>query len=149
MILLNFFAIILLYVAHIILVYSIRGLKKNIGAGIDFALTSAILGGIWFGPRWGFIIGVIFEISSYVVQMEFYPSLILLIPATGSVAIWASIATGLGLGIMPTVIIGVVAYAILTDIGMFLFFGERDYVMMVCYFLGVLMINWVFFDLFF
>jgi hypothetical protein len=145
----NLIAIILLYLAHIILVYSIRGLKRNIGAGVDFAITSALLSGMWFGPKWGFIIAVIFEITSYIVQMEFFPSLILLIPATGCVAIWASIATSIGIGLMPTVFIGVIAYAIITDIGMYLFFGERDFVMMACYLLGVLTINWIFFDLFF
>lgn len=149
MIFFNIISIFILLAAHVVLVYSIRGLKHNVGAGIDFAITAAILSGMWFGPKWGFIIGVTFEIVSYVVQMQFFPSLLLLIPATGCVAIWASIATGMGMGIMPMVFIGVIGYAIITDIGMYFLFGERDFVMMACYLIGVVMINWVFFDLFF
>lgn len=145
----QFIAILLLYAAHIILIYAIRGLKRNIAAGVDFSLTAAILAGIWFGPKWGFIIGVIFEITNYFVQMEFYPSLLLLIPCTGLIGVYASFAFGLGIGIMPLALFGVLGYAIITDIGMFTLFGERDYVMMVCYFIGVMMTNWIFFDLFF
>ena len=149
MILLNIGAIIILFAVHVVLIYNIRGLKQNIAAGIDFAITAAILSGIWFGPKWGFFIGVIFEIASNVVQMQFFPSLLLLIPATGCVAIWASIATSMGIGLMTIVFTSVIGYAILTDIGMFFLFGERDFVMMICYFIGIIATNWIFFDLFF
>jgi len=149
MILFNIGAILILFAAHVVLVYNIRGLKQNIASGVDFAITAAIISGIWFGPKWGFIIGVIFEIASNVVQMQFFPSLLLLIPATGCVAIFASIMTGLGMGFMPMVFTAVIGYAILTDIGMYFLFGERDFVMMGCYLIGIIATNWIFFDLFF
>jgi len=141
--------LLILYGAHIFLVNVLRGLKNNIASGVDFALTGGFLAGYWFGFKWGFIIGCIFALTNNIVQMEFYPSLFVLIPCTGFMAIWGGVVAGLGLPVLSSVLIGVIVYAIVTDILMMTLFGERDFVMMGSFFLGSIVINWIFFDLFF
>ena len=78
----HFMYLLILYGAHIFLVNVLRGLKNNIASGVDFALTGGFLAGYWFGFKWGFIIGCIFALTNNIVQMEFYPSLFVLIPCT-------------------------------------------------------------------
>ncbi|MFT4303658.1 MAG: hypothetical protein ACMXYG_03770 [Candidatus Woesearchaeota archaeon] len=145
----NILLIMILYACHIGIVTVLRGLKNNIASGIDFSLTGAFLAGYWFGWKWGLIIGCIFAITNNIVQMEFYPSMFILIPATGLLGIWGSFVGFMGLPILSSVIIGVIVYAIITDIIMMTLLGERDFVMMGGFFLGSLLINWIFFDLFF
>ncbi|MCB9359399.1 hypothetical protein H6503_05690 [Candidatus Woesearchaeota archaeon] len=146
---LNFLLITALYGAHIVIVNVLRGLKNNIASGIDFSLTGAFLAGYWFGWKWGLILGMIFALTNNIVQMEFYPSMFILIPATGVFGIWGSFVAFAGIPILGSVVAGVVVYAIITDVLMMTLFGERDFVMMGGFFLGSLVLNWVFFDLFF
>jgi hypothetical protein len=138
-----------LFGMHIMLVNVLRGLKNNIASGIDFALTGGFLAGYWFGWKWGFILGCIFAITNNIVQMEFFPSLFILIPCTGLMGFWGWIVATAGFPVLISVIIGVIIYAIITDVGMMTLFGERDFIMMGSFFLGSLVINWIFFNLFF
>ncbi|MFT4343117.1 MAG: hypothetical protein ACMXYE_00035 [Candidatus Woesearchaeota archaeon] len=141
--------LLILFGGHVVLVHVLKGLKNSIASGIDFSLTGAFLAGYWFGWKWGFIVGIIFALTNNIIQMEFYPSMLLLIPMTGVVGIWGTFVAIYNLPILMSVLIGVIAYAIITDIGMMTLFGERDFVMMGSFFLGSLIINWIFFDLFF
>jgi hypothetical protein len=141
--------LLILYGAHVMLVNVLRGLKNNVASGIDFSLTGAFLAGYWFGWKWGLILGCIFALTNNLVQMEFFPSLFVLIPATGLLGVWGWITAIYGLPILSSVIIGVIVYAIITDLLMMTLLGERDFVMMGSFFIGSLVINWIFFELFF
>lgn len=145
----NFMYLLILYAAHVILVHVLKGLKNNIASGVDLALTGALLAGYWYGFKIGFIIGCIFELTNNLVQMEFNPSMFLLIPLVGVMGIWGSIIPLVGLPIMNSALIGITIYWITSSAGMMLLFGERDFVNMGSFFLGSIIINWIFFDLFF
>jgi hypothetical protein len=146
---LGILGILLLLFAHISLVASLRGLKNNVASGIDFALTGAILTGYWYGFKWGFIMGCIFMFLNSLVTMEFWPSMFMTIPLTGIIGMWGAVMSFLSIPILTGAIIGVVAYAIICDTLMFILFGERDFVMFGMHFIGAMVINWIFFDLFF
>ena len=146
---LAFVYILVLYAAHVLLVHVLKGLKNTVASGIDFSLTGAFLAGYFFGWKWGFIIGVIFGITNNIVQMEFFPSLMFLVPMTGVMGIWGALTVVMGWAVLPAVLVGVVFYALITDALMMFILGERDYVMMGSFFIGSLVINWIFFDVFF
>jgi len=147
--LINLLFILIIYACHIAIVNVLRGLKNNIASGIDFSLTGGFLAGYWFGWKWGLILGCIFALSNNFVQMEFYPSMFILVPFTGLIGVWGSFVAFASLPLLPAVIGGIIVYAVVSDICMILFFGESDYVMMASFLLGSVVFNWIFFDLFF
>ena len=115
----------MIYAAHVMIIHVLRGLKNNIASGVDFALTGAILGGLWFGWKWGLIIGCLFELTNYLVQMEFWPSMFLLIPLVGLVGMWGALVALLGIPIMTGVFVGIVLYWIASSAGMMLY-SEKE-----------------------
>jgi hypothetical protein len=145
----NLLLLLILMGVHVTLVASLRGLKNNVAAGVDFALTGAFLSGYWFGFKWGFILGCIFMLSNFIATMEFWPSMFIMIPMCGFVGIWGALVPIMGIPIMTGIMAGVIGYAIINDFLMFTLFGEKDFIMFVMHFIGAIVINWVFFDLFF
>lgn len=141
--------LLIIYAANVITCHYFRALKHSVMSGVEFSLTGGFLAGYWYGWQIGFIVGCIFMLTSYLVALQMFPSVMYLVPLCGLLGIWGAGAASMGVGVFNGAMIGVVGYCLLSNTGLFLIFGERDFVMMLSYFLGAVLVNWIFFEAFF
>lgn len=148
--LLHLLCLLILLILNVIVIFHLRGLKSSVAAGIEFTLTGIFLAGYWLGYKWGIIIGIIFILSSYLSQIDVInPYMLITFPLSIIVSIAGAFTAQANFSIITSAICVIAVYCLLSDLLMTKLLGESDYVQLFMYDIGAILVNYVFFRMFF
>lgn len=146
---LRLLVLLLLFVANVVLIRKLAPYKETLAGGIELTLAGVFLSGYWFGAKTGILLGLLFMVSSYLVNFDISPSMFIAIPISVLLVLFGAIAAKSGMTLAGTAMIGILIYCIVTDLVFIKLVGDNDYYNMFMTDAGILATNWLVFHLLF